>query len=57
MIPNPKSLTVFQIHDRIGLIGDEHQVQAVDELIRASASAGVFDSHDTDGSWSGSPEP
>ena len=36
LIPNPKSLTVFQAGDRIGLIGDEQQVDEVAELIRPS---------------------
>lgn len=40
LIPNPKSLTAFQIHDRIGLIGEEQQVDAVAELIR-SATEGI----------------
>ncbi|MCC7353932.1 MAG: cation:proton antiporter [Anaerolineae bacterium] len=33
LIPNPKSLTVFQVGDRIGLIGDNQQVDAVAELL------------------------
>ena len=33
LIPNPKSLTVFQAGDRIGLIGDKEQVHAAEQLL------------------------
>ena len=36
LIPNPKSVTVFQIRDRVGLIGEQQQVDEVAELIRPS---------------------
>lgn len=33
LIPNPKSLTVFQAGDRIGLIGEIEQIQAAERLV------------------------
>lgn len=37
LIPNPKSLTVFQPGDRIGLIGDEAQIEAARQLMAGPA--------------------
>lgn len=34
MTPNPKSQTLFQADDRVGLIGDEAQITAAEELLR-----------------------
>ena len=33
---NPKSMTVFQPDDRIGLIGDKEEINAVEKLLTAS---------------------
>jgi monovalent cation:H+ antiporter-2, CPA2 family len=33
LLPNPKSMTVFQAGDRLGLIGEEEQIDAVKELL------------------------
>lgn len=35
LMPNPKSMTVFQSDDRIGLIGDNEEVKAVENLLLA----------------------
>jgi monovalent cation:H+ antiporter-2, CPA2 family len=37
LMPNPKSLTVFQPGDRIGLIGDRQQVDAAADLLQPGA--------------------
>ncbi len=37
LIPNPKSNTVFEANDRIGLIGDPEQIRAVENLLAAEA--------------------
>jgi CPA2 family monovalent cation:H+ antiporter-2 len=36
LIANPKSMTVFQTGDRIGLIGDNEEIQKVEQLVIAS---------------------
>jgi CPA2 family monovalent cation:H+ antiporter-2 len=36
LMANPKSMTVFQSGDRIGLIGDEEEVGAAGQLLTAS---------------------
>lgn len=41
VIPNPKSHTVFEAGDSIGLIGDEDQIKAAERLILASPTAAV----------------
>jgi CPA2 family monovalent cation:H+ antiporter-2 len=33
LIPNPKSMTVFQPGDRIGLIGDRDQIEAAERVV------------------------
>ena len=33
---NPKSMTVFQAEDRIGLIGDKEEIDTVEKLLTAS---------------------
>ena len=38
LIPNPKSMTVFQAGDRIGLIGDKEEIGAVEKLLAESES-------------------
>jgi CPA2 family monovalent cation:H+ antiporter-2 len=38
LIANPKSSTVFQVGDRIGLIGEKEQVEAVEKLLKISTS-------------------
>jgi CPA2 family monovalent cation:H+ antiporter-2 len=38
LIANPKSVTVFQADDRIGLIGDREEIEAVERLLSASKS-------------------
>jgi monovalent cation:H+ antiporter-2, CPA2 family len=41
LMPNPKSATALQTGDRIGLIGDRHQVDAAAELLQPSADHGA----------------
>jgi monovalent cation:H+ antiporter-2, CPA2 family len=36
LIPNPKSMTIFEPEDRIGLIGDQEEIEAAEKLISAS---------------------
>jgi CPA2 family monovalent cation:H+ antiporter-2 len=36
LLANPKSVTVFEPEDRIGLIGDREQIEAAEELLAAS---------------------
>jgi CPA2 family monovalent cation:H+ antiporter-2 len=38
LIANPKSVTVFQAGDRIGLIGDKEEIEAVERLLSESKS-------------------
>jgi CPA2 family monovalent cation:H+ antiporter-2 len=38
LIPNPKSMTVFQEGDRVGLIGEKDEVETVEKLLSESAS-------------------
>jgi CPA2 family monovalent cation:H+ antiporter-2 len=38
LIANPKSVTVFQVGDRIGLIGDKEEIEAVEKLLTSTAS-------------------
>lgn len=38
LIANPKSVTVFQTGDRIGLIGDREEIEAVEKLLSESRS-------------------
>jgi CPA2 family monovalent cation:H+ antiporter-2 len=38
LIANPKSLTQFETHDHIGLIGDKEQIEATERLLSKSAS-------------------
>ena len=38
LIANPKSMTVFQLGDRIGLIGDKEEIEAAQELLSRSES-------------------
>jgi CPA2 family monovalent cation:H+ antiporter-2 len=38
LIANPKSMTVFETEDQIGLIGDQAEIEAVEELFSASNS-------------------
>jgi CPA2 family monovalent cation:H+ antiporter-2 len=33
VLPNPKSMTVFQAGDRIGLIGEAEQIAAAEQLL------------------------
>jgi monovalent cation:H+ antiporter-2, CPA2 family len=35
LIPNPKSVTVFQLGDRVGLIGDKEEIDAVEKIFSA----------------------
>jgi CPA2 family monovalent cation:H+ antiporter-2 len=39
LIANPKSMTFFQPDDRVGLIGDEEEIEAVEKLLIESKSA------------------
>jgi CPA2 family monovalent cation:H+ antiporter-2 len=36
LIANPKSVTVFQPDDRIGLIGDKEEIHAAEKLLTES---------------------
>ena len=36
LMPNPKSMTIFQPGDRIGLIGDKEEIEAVEKLLSES---------------------
>jgi CPA2 family monovalent cation:H+ antiporter-2 len=38
LIPNPKSVTLFEAGDRIGLIGDKDEIEAVERLLSQSHS-------------------
>jgi CPA2 family monovalent cation:H+ antiporter-2 len=38
LIANPKSMTVFQPDDRVGLIGDKEEIEAVEKLLSESKS-------------------
>jgi len=35
LMANPKSMTVFEAGDRIGLIGEREQIEAVEKLLGA----------------------
>ena len=39
LIPNPKSMTVFQVGDRVGLIGETDEIEAAQKLLSESESA------------------
>ena len=39
LIPNPKSMTVFQVGDRVGLIGETGEIEAAQKLLSESESA------------------
>jgi monovalent cation:H+ antiporter-2, CPA2 family len=39
LIANPKSLTIFEAEDRIGLIGDREQIEAAEKLLSDSVSS------------------
>jgi CPA2 family monovalent cation:H+ antiporter-2 len=41
LIANPKSMTVFEAEDRIGLIGDHEQIAAAEQLLSESAISGT----------------
>jgi CPA2 family monovalent cation:H+ antiporter-2 len=41
LIANPKSMTVFQLGDRVGLIGEKEEIEAVEQLLSASVSASL----------------
>ncbi len=41
LLPNPKSATVFQAGDVLGLIGDEEQVAAAEHVLSLSKNAGI----------------
>ena len=41
LIANPKSMTVFQTGDRIGLIGDNEEIQRVEQLLLAIKASDV----------------
>jgi CPA2 family monovalent cation:H+ antiporter-2 len=43
LIANPKSMTVFQVGDRIGLIGDKEEIAAVERLLAKSESESESD--------------
>ena len=38
LIANPKSFTVFEAEDRVGIIGDQEQVAAVERLLSETES-------------------
>lgn len=33
LLANPKSNTVFEVRDRIGLFGDQEQIEAIEQLL------------------------
>jgi CPA2 family monovalent cation:H+ antiporter-2 len=37
LMANPKSMTVFQVGDRVGLVGDKDELEAAEKLLSASA--------------------
>ena len=39
VMANPKSMTVFQANDRIGLIGDKEEIEAAEKLLAEAGSA------------------
>lgn len=41
LIANPKSMTVFEVGDRIGLIGDKNQIEAAEKLLAVSGKKGA----------------
>jgi CPA2 family monovalent cation:H+ antiporter-2 len=41
LIANPKSMTVFQAGDRVGLIGDEAEIEQAEELLRSSKDSNL----------------
>jgi CPA2 family monovalent cation:H+ antiporter-2 len=41
LIANPKSLTVFEAEDRIGLIGDHEQIAAAEQLLSEAVSSDI----------------
>jgi CPA2 family monovalent cation:H+ antiporter-2 len=41
LIPNPKSATVFEAGDRIGVIGEEEQIEAAQHMVNGQQSAAV----------------
>ena len=43
LIANPKSMTVFQVGDRIGLIGDKEEIAAVERLLAESKAESESD--------------
>ena len=42
LIANPKSMTVFQVGDRIGLIGEQEEIEAADRLFSESESESEY---------------
>ncbi len=41
LIANPKSMTVFQSGDRVGLIGEKEEIEAVEQLLSESVPASL----------------
>lgn len=41
LIANPKSMTVFQLGDRVGLIGEKEEIEAVEQLLSESVPASL----------------
>ncbi len=41
LIANPKSMTVFQSGDRVGLIGEKEEIEAVEQLLSKSGSVSL----------------
>ncbi|RPI89208.1 MAG: sodium:proton exchanger, partial [Chloroflexi bacterium] len=39
LMANPKSMTVFHVEDRVGLIGDKQETDAAEKLLAASESS------------------
>jgi CPA2 family monovalent cation:H+ antiporter-2 len=42
LIANPKSMTVFQVGDRIGLIGEQDEIEAAEKLLSESESESEY---------------
>jgi CPA2 family monovalent cation:H+ antiporter-2 len=49
LIANPKSATIFQEGDRVGIIGDEEEIKAAEDFINSSGASdqeawsGIYD--------------
>jgi K+/H+ antiporter YhaU regulatory subunit KhtT len=42
VMPNPKSMTILQAEDRVGLIGEKEQIEVVEKLLTAADQHAVL---------------